>query len=83
MNFSMTGSMVLVSALFPSKAETNEREPVLAGQQADRDLRLQPPLLGEPRLAEPVAPVGLEVERGHVVEHEAGRAEPGVRGAGS
>ena len=26
--------------------------------------------------------VGLEVERGHVVEHKAGRAEPGVRGAG-
>ena len=60
----------------------HEREPVLPGQQADGDLRLQPPLLGEPGLAEPVALVGLEVERGHVVKDQAGRAEPGVRGAG-
>ena len=60
----------------------HEREPVLAGEQADRDLGLQAALLGEPGLAEPVALAGLEVERGHVVEDQAGRPEPGVRGAG-
>ena len=42
----------------------HEREPVGAGEQADGDLRLQPPLLGEPALAEPVALIGLEVESG-------------------
>lgn len=60
----------------------HERDPVLAGEQADRDLRLQAPLPGEPRLAEPVALAGLEAERGNVAEHQACRAEPGVRGAG-
>ena len=79
MNFSMTGSMVLVSALFPSNAETIEREAVLAGEQADRDLRLQPAFLGEPGLPEPVARAGLEVERGHVVEDERRRAHQGRR----
>ena len=81
MNASMTGSMVLVSALFPSKALNHQREPVCVGEQPDGDLRLQPPLLGEPGLAEPVAGVGLEVQRGHVVEHQARPAQPGVRGA--
>ena len=33
----------------------HQREPGLVGQQADGDLRLQPPFLGEPRFAEPVA----------------------------
>ncbi len=32
MNFSMTGSMVLVSARLPSKAAPDEREPCLAGE---------------------------------------------------
>jgi hypothetical protein len=69
------GSVALESA-------HHQREPVLPGQQPDRDLGLQPALLGEPRLAEPVPGVGLEVERADVVEDQAGRAEPGVRGAG-
>ena len=60
----------------------HQREPVLPGEQPDRDLRLQPALLGEPGLAEPVALVGLEVEGGDVVKDQAGRAEPGMRGAG-
>jgi hypothetical protein len=58
----------------------HEREPVPAGQKADRDLRFQPPLFGEAGLAEPVALVGLEVKRAHVAEHQGGRAEPGVSG---
>ena len=82
MNDSMTGSIVLVSALLPFERGDHEREPVLAGEQADGDLRLQPPLLGEARLAEPVAGVGLEIQRGHVVKDQAGRAQAGVRGAG-
>ena len=64
MNFPLTGSVVLVPALLPSKAETMSGNPVLPCEQADRDLRLQAPLLGEAGLAEPVALVGLEVERG-------------------
>ena len=82
MNASMTGSMVLVSALFPSNAETISGNPAASGEQADGDLRLQAALLGEPGLAEPVALVGLEVQRGHVVEDQAGRAQAGMGGAG-
>jgi site-specific DNA recombinase len=67
--------------LVPFKGADHEGEPVLPGQQPDRDLGLQPALLGEPRLAEPVAPIGLEVERGHVVKDQAGRPQAGVRGA--
>ena len=63
------------------KGADHEREPVLPGQQADRDLGLQPALLREPWLAEPVALVSLEVERADVVKDQAGRAEPGVRAA--
>src|SRR5262249_21572298 len=43
--------------------------------------RLETALLGEPRLAEPVALVGLEIQSADVVEHQAGRAEPGGPGA--
>ena len=38
--------------------------------------------LENPRLAEPVPGIGLEVERRDVVDHQAGRAQPRVRGAG-
>ena len=82
MNASMTGSIVLVSALFPSNADTMSGNPSGAGEQADGDLRLQPPLLGEPALPEPVSRIGLEIQGGHVVEHQARRAQPRVRGAG-
>ena len=41
----------------------HQREPVLPGEQADSDLRLQPAFLGEPGFAEPVALVSLEVQR--------------------
>ena len=60
-----------------------QREPGGVGEQPDGDLRFQAAFLGEPGLAEPVAGVGLEVQRGHVVEHQ-GLAGPsaGVRGAG-
>ena len=64
MNASITGSIVLVSALLPSNARHHEREPVGAGEQADGDLRFQPPLLGEPALPEPVTRVGLEIQGG-------------------
>jgi hypothetical protein len=73
MNFSMAGSIVW-SLLYCPRRRRPSGEPVAACEQADRDLRLQAPFLGEPGLAEAVALVGLEVERGHVVEDEAGRA---------
>ena len=41
----------------------HQREPARVGQQPDGDLRLQPAFLGEPGLAEPVALIGLEVQR--------------------
>jgi hypothetical protein len=41
----------------------HQREPGRVGQQPDGDLRVQAPLLGEPRLTEPVTGVGLEVQR--------------------
>jgi hypothetical protein len=59
----------------------HEREAVLTGEQADRDLRLQPPLLGEPRLPEPVPGIGLEIQRADVEEHKARRSQPDVRRA--
>ena len=61
----------------------HEREPVAASEQADGDLRLQPPFLGEPALAEPVTLIGLEIQSGDVVEDQAGRAQPGMRGTRS
>jgi hypothetical protein len=65
--------------LVPFEGADHEREPILTGEQPDGDLGLQPPLFGEPQLAEPVPRVGLELQRGHVVEHEAGWVKPGVR----
>ena len=58
-----------------------QREPGGVGQQPDGDLRFEAAFLGEPGLTEPVAGVGLEVQGGHVVEHQAGRSQPGVRRA--
>lgn len=59
----------------------HQRESRMVGEQPDRDLRFEAAFLGEPRLAEPVTLVGFEVERADVIQHEAGRAEPGVGGA--
>jgi hypothetical protein len=53
--------------LVPLKGADHERKPVLPGEQAYGDLRLQPPFLGEPGLAEPVTLVGLEIQGAHVV----------------
>jgi hypothetical protein len=53
MKDSVTGSIVLVSAMSPSKAWTISGNPALVGQQPDRDLRFQAALLGEPAVAEP------------------------------
>jgi hypothetical protein len=82
MNAVMTGSMVLVSAFVALERLDHEREPCLVGEQAHGDLRFQAAFLGEPGRAEPVAAVGLEVQRGHVIQHQAGRTQLGVRGAG-
>ena len=68
--------MVVVSARVALERLHHQREPGRVGQQADGDLRLQAAFLGEPRLAEPVTGVGLEVQRGHVVEHQRRRAQP-------
>jgi hypothetical protein len=54
----MTGSFVRRHGLVPLGGAHYEREAVLAGEQADHDLRLQAALLGEARLAEHVAPAG-------------------------
>jgi hypothetical protein len=59
----------------------HQREPGRVGEQPDGDLRLQPAFLGEPGLAEPVAGIGLEVQGGHVIQHQAGRPKSGVRRA--
>jgi len=68
--------------LVPLKRRHHQREPALVGEQADGDLWVQAPLLGEPRLAEPIPGVSLEVQGGHVVEDQARPAQPGVRRAG-
>ena len=78
MNAVIVGSMVVVSARLPSNASTISGNPVASVNKPDGDLRLEPAFLGEPRLAEPVTGVGLEVQRGHVVEHQRGRSQPGV-----
>ena len=59
----------------------HQREPTCVGQQPDRDLRLQPALFAEPGLAKTVALISLEVQRGHVIQHQGGRPEPGVGSA--
>ena len=71
LNALITGSMVAVSALLPSKASTVSGNPRGVGEQPDRDLRVQAAFLGESGLAEPVTGIGFEVQRGHVVEHQA------------
>ena len=60
----------------------HQREPGGVGEQADHNLRIQAALFGEPGLAEPITGVGLEVEGGHVIKDQAGRAQPGMRPAG-
>jgi hypothetical protein len=54
----------------------HERETGLVSQQADGDLWLQPPLLGEAAFAEPVSLAGLEIQGGAVIRHQARRPRP-------
>ena len=61
LNALMTGTMVAVSALLPSKGCHGQREPGRIGQQAKGDLRFQPALFGEAGLAEPITGIGLEM----------------------
>jgi hypothetical protein len=63
------------------KGGHHEREPAVIGEQADGDLRLEPAFLGEPALPEPVSGIGLEMQGGYVIQHQAGRAQPRMRGA--
>jgi hypothetical protein len=53
-----------------------QRKSAHIGEQADGDLRLQPALLGEPGLTEPIALIDLEVQGGDVVEHQRRRPHP-------
>src|SRR5215471_5263292 len=76
MNASITGSIVLVSARLPSNAETISGNPFRSASSPMGDLRLQPALLGEPALAEPVTLIGLEIQGGHVVEHQTAGPSP-------
>lgn len=54
MKAAMAGSMVVVSARFPSNAVTDRG----TGEQTDRDLRFQPSFLREPRSRNP-SPVSV------------------------
>ena len=58
----------------------HQRHPRSVGEQPESDLRLQSAFLGKPRLAEPVAGVGLEVQGADIEEHQASRPELSVRG---
>jgi hypothetical protein len=53
----------------------HQREPGRVGQQAYGDLRLEPALFRVARLAEPVALIGLEVERRHVMQDQRCRTQ--------
>jgi hypothetical protein len=81
MNDLMTGSIVLVSALLPSNALTMSGKPCWSVSRPMVICGLQPPLLREARLAEPVTGIGLEIQGGHVEEHQACPAEPRMRSA--
>ena len=59
----------------------HQRESGRVGEQPDGDLRLEPSFLGEPRLAEPVTAIGLEVQRRHVIQDQGCRSERRVRSA--
>lgn len=58
----------MVSALFPAKQPISSGNPCRSDQQPHRDLRVDPALLGAAHLAQLVFVLGLEIERGDVVE---------------
>jgi hypothetical protein len=62
--------------LVPLERADHQREPAGIGQQANGDLRLQAPLLGEPALPETITRIGLEIQGGAVVKDQAGPAQP-------
>jgi hypothetical protein len=63
MNARSTGKIVVVSAVLPSNACTWSEKPRTSVNNPTVILGLQPAFLGEPTFAEPVALVGLEVQR--------------------
>ena len=71
-----SGIIVLVSARLPSNPSIINGIPV-ASVKPDGDLRVQAAFLGEPGLPEPVAGVGVEPQRRHVVQHQRRRADLG------
>ena len=66
-----TGIRVVVSALLPSNRCTSRGNPAGSRQEPNLDLRAAPVLLAHPRLAQLVLVAALEVQRRHVVEHQA------------
>lgn len=54
----------------PFKSLDAQWEPVHVSEHADGDLRINPALLTEPGLTEPVTFVSFPVEGGYVVEHQ-------------
>lgn len=78
MNARIVGSIVAVSALFPLERLEHQRKPGGISEQPDGDLRFEPAFFGKARFPETVSLVGLEVQGAHVVENQAGRAEPGT-----
>jgi hypothetical protein len=78
MNDSMVGIIVVVTALFPSNDSTINGKPVASVSSPTVICGLQPAFLGEPGFTEPVPLVGLEVQRGHVIQHQRRRPQRGV-----
>ena len=63
--------IAVVSARLLFQQQTWRGEPVAVDQQAHDALRIDPPLLGLPRLPQVVLTLSLEVERGHSCRHRA------------
>jgi len=80
MNEVMTGSMVRVSALLPSNASIISGNPAASVSSPTVICGSRRRSLENPGFPEPVALIGLEVQRRHVVEHQRRRPEGGMRG---
>ena len=67
----MIGTIVVVSAVLPSKQPISKGNPGAVHQQSDDNLRIDPAFLGVADLAQLVFVFGLEIQRGDVVQQQA------------